>query len=242
MLFEPQDIEIVADSPSTRRRYLDLALAQTHRDYRVAVVIYERALRQRNRILVDGREQGLRVEQLASQLDYWSKLLIQNGKVIHERRKKYLEFLSNFDADFFPIKIDYDHSVISEERLDRYGQEELAAGMTLVGPHRDDFCVNSKFETRNSKSERNVKAFGSRGEQRMAVFTMKLGELEYVATMTGERPMLLLDDIFSELDQNNRHRLLEVIPKQQTIMTTTDLHLIDKKALGSTQIVELAKA
>lgn len=244
VLFEPQDIEIVADSPATRRRYLDSVLTQTHRDYRVAVAIYERALRRRNKLLFRIKNLGLRIKDASAQMEYWDNLLIQNGGIIHERRKKYLEFVSGLPDQFFPIACDYNHSIISEGRLKRYENEEMAAGMTLVGPHRDDFIVRIVGKKDNMEQSRNAKSFGSRGEQRMAVFTMKMGELEYVRKVgiqegREQSPMLLLDDIFSELDHTNRHRLLEVIPKQQTIMTTTDLHLVQKEHLKGFDLVEL---
>ncbi|MCL5431885.1 MAG: AAA family ATPase [Patescibacteria group bacterium] len=216
--FSPQDIEIVADSPSTRRQYLDLVLAQAHKDYRLAASIYERALRARNRLLRVARDQRLVTR---TQFDYWDKLLIENGGIIHQRRKVFLDFLG----------LIYDHSVISAERLEKYRAEEVAAAMTLVGPHRDDFkvIINGK----------NMKSFGSRGEQRLAIFDIKLKELDYVEKATNEKPLLLLDDIFSELDPTNRHRILEVIPKQQTIMTTTDLHLVQKSHLSGFSLCRL---
>lgn len=221
VLFCPQDIEIVADSPSTRRKYLDSVLNLVHRDYRVASRIYEKALRQRNRLLWRIREQNLEFRMYNVQLDYWDGLLINNGKIIHERRREYLHFLG----------FDYDHSIISAERLKRYAQEEVAAATTLVGPQRDDFKI--------IKDGKNMRSYGSRGEQRLVVFDIKLGELAYVEKVTGEKPVLLLDDIFSELDHENRHKVLEIIPKQQTIMTTTDLHLVEKAAVKNFEVTEL---
>lgn len=223
VLFCPQDIEIVADSPSTRRKYLDSVLSLTHKDYRIAAHIYERALRQRNKLLWRIREEGLD----GGQLQYWDELLINNGKIIHDRRGGFLRFLSSQGE----LQLDYDHSTISFDRLAKYAQEEVATATTLVGPQRDDFTV--------SKKGKNVKSFGSRGEQRLAIFAVKLGELEYVSTVTGERPTLLLDDIFSELDHANRHHVLEIIPKQQTIMTTTDLHLVEKEYIKHIDVVDL---
>jgi len=219
VLFAPQDIEIVADSPSTRRRYLDSVLNLVYREYRVASHIYEKALRQRNRLLWRIREEGLGAR--GQQLEYWDELLITNGKIVHEKRREYLEFLG------FP----YDHSIVSAERLERYAAQEIASATTLVGPQRDDFSIIIKGK--------NIKTFGSRGEQRLAIFDIKLGELAYVEKVTGEKPVLLLDDIFSELDHENRHKVLEIIPKQQTIMTTTDLHLVEKTAIKHFDLINL---
>jgi len=213
VLFCPQDLEIATDSPSTRRKYLDLVLTQIFKDYRLASHIYEKALRQRNRLLWRIREENLD----KNQLDYWNNLLIQNGKIIHEKRKDFLDFLN----------LDYDASLINQDRLNKYQHEEIAAAMTLVGPHRDDFKI--------IKNHKNLKSFGSRGEQRLAVFDIKLKELEYVEKITGEKPVLLLDDIFSELDNKNRRLVLEIIPKQQTIVTTTE-----SMAIKDARVVELS--
>ncbi len=214
VLFCPQDLEIATDSPSTRRKYLDLVLTQIFKDYRLASHIYEKVLRQRNKLLKVARDQVLVTR---SQFEYWDKLLIENGKIIHEKRKDFLDFL----------ELDYDSSVISAERLEKYQHEEIAAAMTLVGPHRDDFKI--------IKNHKNIKSFGSRGEQRLAVFNIKLKELEYVEKITDEKPVLLLDDIFSELDNKNRHLVLEIIPKQQTIIATTE-----SMAIKDAQVVELS--
>ncbi len=249
VLFNPQDLEIVVNSPATRRKYLDLVLLQVHKDYRVAIGIYERALRQRNHLLRRIRDENLQFTIYNSQLEYWDRLLVENGKIIHERRKDFLSYLSHWSNStnlVFPISLHYDHSIISEERLAKYREAEIGAGGTLVGPQRDGFVIsqirNFKSETRN----RDVRLFGSRGEQRLAVFAIKLGELEYVNgqsliinDQSGSKPILLLDDIFSELDHENRHHILEVIPKQQTIMTTTDLHLVEKEFLKHVEVVKL---
>lgn len=219
VLFCPQDIEIVTDGPSIRRHYLDLVLTQIFKDYRLAISIYEKALRQRNRLLWQIREKQLAVS--GERLEYWNDLLINNGKIIHERRRDYLKFL----------EVQYDHSIISAERLAKYANEEVASATTLVGPHRDDFTI--------AKSGHKMKSFGSRGEQRLAIFNIKLKELEYIEKITGEKPILLLDDIFSELDHANRHKILQIIPRQQTVMTTTDLHLVEKHALKNFDLIEL---
>lgn len=227
VLFSPQDIEIVTESPAVRRKYLDLVLSQIFKDYRVASSIYERALRQRNRLLKRIRDEGISREQLT----YWDELLISNGKILHERRREYLIYMSNLSNLLFPIALTYEHSIISKERLAKYASEEISAGTTLVGPHRDDFRIWNE--------KREVRLFGSRGEQRMATFELKLGELAFIKEKTGEEPILLLDDVFSELDHENRHLLLEVIPKQQTIMTTTDFHLVEKEFLKDVEVIEL---
>ncbi len=227
VLFGPEDLGIVVDSPSTRRDYLDSVLEQIDREYRRANLSYQKGLRQRNKLLEQIRDQG----KPRSVLFFWNKLLLENGEIISRKREEFIEFINQQPDYFGDLNLVYDKSIISPARLEKYTEEEIAAGMTLVGPHRDDFKVMTK--------KRNLHTFGSRGEQRTAVFSLKLAELEYVAEKTGERPVLLLDDIFSELDHERRKRLLEVIPKQQTIITTTDIHLVEPAYRKKVKKIEL---
>lgn len=238
VIFRPEDIEIVTDSPSIRRRYLDLVLSQVDRDYRRSILLYEKGLRARNRILERIRDEGIS----RGQLFYWDSLLVKHGEVITQKRGEYIGFINRTDDLFADLNIVYEQSAINEERLKKYEREEVLAGTTLVGPHRDDF----KIMTREKTGERDVSVYGSRGEQRLAIYWIKLGELEFIAEtlrlrsgQAGERPLLLLDDIFSELDHSHRQHILEIIPKQQTIMTTTDLHLVDKSYIEKFEVIEL---
>jgi len=225
--FGPEDLEIIINSPSIRRDYLDAVLVQVDKDYRRASLSYQKGLRQRNRLLEQIRDEG----KPRSVLFFWDKLLIENGTVITQKRQEYLDFVNQQPSYFGKLQIVYDKSVISPGRLEEYADGEIAAGMTLVGPHRDDFQI--------SQGERNLHAFGSRGEQRTAVFSLKLAELEFIAQKANDRPVLLLDDVFSELDHQHRERVLEVIPKQQTIITTTDLHQIDPKFRKKLEMINL---
>jgi len=225
--FGPQDLEIVVDSPSTRRNWLDLVLEQADKNYRRANLSYQKGLRQRNKLLEQIRDEG----KPRSSLFFWDRLLIENGQLITEKREEFLNFI-NENHDFFgQLEIHYEKSLISETRLAKYSQEEVAAGMTLVGPHRDDFEV--------WQNNQNLHTYGSRGEQRTAVFNLKLAELEFLSEQTGQRAMLLLDDIFSELDQQRRQSLLKVIPQQQTLVTTTDMGLVEKESLKKMKVIKL---
>ncbi len=227
VLFWPEDLDLVTDSPSRRRRYLDFVLNQVDREYRRSLTVYEKGIRQRNRLLERIRDEGIGRNQLL----FWDKLLIKNGALITDKRREFIDFINNYHLKGMNYQLEYDKSVISETRLAQYAQEEVAAGVTLVGPHRDDL----KFLL----AERNISLFGSRGEQRMAILWLKLAELRFVDEKTGSRPVLLLDDIFSELDHEHRDYILKVIPEQQTIMTTTDLHLIEKSYQEKAKVIEL---
>ena len=225
--FGPQDLEIVVDSPTIRRDWLDLVLEQADRSYLRSSLSYRKGLRQRNKLLEQIRDEG----KPRSTLFFWDKLLIENGNLITQKRQEFIDFLNQQPVRFGQLQIHYDHSVVSTQRLAKYAQEEVAAANTLVGPHRDDFQV--------SLGERNLHAFGSRGEQRTAVFSLKLGELEFLSQKIGQRPTLLLDDIFSELDHERRGHLLSVIPQQQTIITTADIYLVEKDFLPKIEVIKL---
>lgn len=226
VLFGPWDMELVTESPSTRRKFLDFVLIQIDREYRRTLLSYEKGLRQRNRLLFRIREEGIS----RSQLLFWDKLLIKNGDYISSKREEFINFVNKTKSvNKLRYKIEYDKSAISEGRLVAYANEEVAAATTLVGPHRDDFIFKS--ETRE------LARFGSRGEQRMAILWLKLAEMAYIEEKSGDKPTLLLDDIFSELDHSHRDQVMKVAKKQQTIITTADPHfIVDSKGFTRIQL------
>ncbi|RJR14911.1 DNA replication and repair protein RecF [Candidatus Microgenomates bacterium] len=227
VLFEPEDLDLVRGSPSLRRKYLDAVLIQVDREYRRSLFSYEKGLRQRNRLLFRIREEGVS----RNQLTFWDQLLIKNGSYITAKREELIVALNAHDKPFGDFTISYDASFISEKRLLQYSQEEVAAAVTLVGPHRDDIIFY--------ENKRNMAAYGSRGEQRLVVLWLKISELTYVEEETQERPLLLLDDIFSELDHTHRAEVLNIVDKQQTIITTTDIHFIPENVRTEAEMVEL---
>ena len=227
VMFGPEDLELVTNSPSLRRAHLDFVLEQVDREYRRCSHVYNKALIQRNRLLKFIRED----KRSKGELEYWDKLLIENGSYITTKRQGFFECVNNLPKKLGEFEFGYQPSEISFERLNKYQSEEISAGMTLVGPHRDDF----KFKV----EARDLTIFGSRGQQRTAVLALKLAELEFMSQILGNRPILLLDDIFSELDSDNRGEVLKVIPKQQTIITTTDLGLVEKGFLDKMKVIEL---
>lgn len=222
VLFGPWDMDLVTESPSIRRRFLDSVLSQTDREYRRAVMIYEKGLRQRNRLLLRIRDEGIS----RGQLMYWDRLLIKHGQYLTEKREEFLEYANAKPSLQSAIySLHYDKSAISEGRLKQYEEEEISAATTLVGPHRDDM----QFKIQNSKLKnlRDLARYGSRGEARMGVLWLKLAELSYIQNVTGDQPILLLDDIFSELDHEHRDVVMEIVDKQQTLITTADVHNIE---------------
>lgn len=231
LLFVPSDLDIIDGSPSLRRRFLDNVLELVDEEYRRNLLEYVKAIRQRNALLERTKETGIRSEK---QFAYWDELVIKAGSFITAQREAFIGYINTQEKDIADVSVIYDSSVISEERLLKYRDAELGSCVTLVGPHRDDFSVSMK-EKRGKPFD--VKSFGSRGQQRLAVLQLKLLQLSYIEEKTGNRPLLLLDDIFSELDEDHIKLVMDMVTRQQTIITTTHEEFIkDKKDVA---VVEL---
>jgi|GEM_PF-85370 len=237
--FGPEDLELITDSPSLRRKYLDLVLSQVDWEYRRASLSYEKGLRQRNKILEEiqrYKDTKIQREEIRRRLFFWDQLLVKDGSYITQKREEFIgevnkyQISSSDSEDKF--QMEYKMNVISLAALEQNLDKEIILGQTLAGPHRDDI----KFEISES---RDLSLYGSRGEQRLAILWLKLGELEFVSQKTGARPVLLLDDIFSELDEGHRELVLKVIPKQQTLITTTDLSLVEKSYQEKMGIIKM---
>lgn len=234
VLFSPLDLDIIVGSPGLRRDFLDFVLEQVDREYRLALTSYAKALRQRNALLEKTQETGVRNEK---QFEYWDQILIENGQAITKERGEFIEFVNGSQKDIFDFVMFYDKSIISKERLLQYQDAEVASGVTLVGPHRDDFSVSMFNNIRQITHD--IKFFGSRGQQRLTILQLKLLQLLFIENKLKERPLLLLDDIFSELDEGHINLVLEMINNQQTIITTTHKEFLDKKALKTASVIEL---
>ncbi len=235
VIFSPQDLDIIIDSPGLRRKFLDEVLEQIDRNYRTADISYAKAIRQRNALLEKTRETGIRNDK---QFEYWDKMVIESGEKITQKREGFINFVNSQGKDIFDFQIFYDKSIISRERLDQYREEEVLSGVTLVGPHRDDFSV---LMPNSSKTARDIKYFGSRGQQRLAILQLKNLQLLYVEKFLGQRPILILDDIFSELDEGHINLIFDELGKQQTIITTTHKEFIPKKLLKNMKIISFIK-
>jgi len=231
IIFSPQDLEIISESPQMRRRYGDGLLFATSPEYRVAHTTYMKALRQRNKLL--GLIKAGKRHYKADEFVYWNNLLLEHAKTIHTHRQQYIEYVNAAKQEIYPIELSYDASLITPERLEKYKDAELASGVTLIGPQRDDIVIQFP------NTDRLIREFASRGEQRLAVLQLKLFELEYVRKHTNTQPILLLDDVFSELDSSNIAHIVQTLPKQQTIITTTHIQDIPKKILSEALVLNL---
>ena len=224
VLFSPEDLRTVKDGPAERRRFVDMALSQLRPAYYYAMQRYNRALKQRNELL---RAAAANPSLLAT-LDSWDEQLAVSGAELMRHRREYVERLSKMAGETHndiasgreELKIQYRPSVDGDtvqdcmEALFGVRESDARRMTTSVGPHRDDVAV--------LVDSRDVRAFGSQGQQRTAALSMRLSELNVMKEELGEWPVLMLDDVMSELDPSRRRRLLEHLKGIQTLVTCTD--------------------
>jgi DNA replication and repair protein RecF len=219
------------------RAFLDTALAVAHPDYADALTGYEQTLKRRNKLLTSVQEGQMP----RSVLGFWNVQLVKYGEILQRYRRSFLETFSEVS---FPVllSVEYLPSVISTERIDDHVEREIIVGHTLIGPHKDDLGVHAK--TAHSSDLKSLATYGSRGQQRMGVLWLKMCEYHYLKNKTQQAPLLLLDDILSELDEDARQNVTSLFGQHQVIITTTDLSSVTQ-ALGTTadtQILELSDA
>ncbi len=227
VIFHPSDINMVTGSPSLRRWHLDLGLAQIDPGYKRTLTQYEQFLTSRNRVLKRIRERLSRVDELI----FWTEGLVKYGKIITDKRIDFFNFINSLEKPLGEFIFEYIPSEISAEKLAKTNGREVVAATTLIGPHRDDFEILLEG--------RNLAHYGSRGEQRTATLAFKLAQLEYMAKLLGKRPILLLDDVFSELDADHRAHVVEIVSKQQTIIATVELENIPQSFLDQARILKV---
>ena len=222
VFFSPEDLNIIKNGPSERRRFLDVELCQLDKIYLYNLTKYNKVLNQRNRLLKDI---NFRPE-LLDTLAVWDMQLIEYGKKIIRTRKEFLEELNgivykihkNISGNKEELVLKYEPDVLEEnleQELVRCREKDLKFGQTSVGPHRDDLCFMIQ--------EIDVRKFGSQGQQRSCALSLKLSEIELVKKSIKETPVLILDDVLSELDSNRQNFLLNSIHDIQTLITCTGL-------------------
>lgn len=230
-LFEPAELAMLQGPPDGRRRYLDFVLCQTDRSYLLALMQYRRVLKQRNALL-DSKQWSVPPR---DQLFAWNVKLAELAVDIWKKRSRFLDIINmqlpqlyqEIAGEPVPVSLEYQPSVTGDyaanflDELERCLDRDFAAGFTTIGPHREDF--GAKFKTGQ------VVNVASRGEVRTVVLALKLAELEYAQAQTGVRPLLLLDDVFSELDKQRRAYLLDRLGGYQTVITTTDADAVTKE-------------
>lgn len=233
VLFSPEDMMLVKGGPSVRRRFMDIEISQTSSIYCHNLVNYNRVIAQRNNLLKVIREQ----RESPDMLEIWDMQLVEYGSYIIKKRAEVLQKLYpiaraihrritedreelnliyvpsvNFTENIYNTSLeDFYLKKLKENRLG-----EITRGSTLIGPHRDDIEI--------TVGDISIRSFGSQGQQRTCALSMKLAEVELIKSETGEYPVLLLDDVMSELDAGRRKFLLDVVTgKIQTFVTSTEV-------------------
>ena len=222
VFFSPEDLNIIKNGPSERRRFIDMELCQLDNFYLYNLNHYNKIVNQRNKLLKDMYMNP----DLKETLTIWDMQLVSYGSKIIERRKLFVEQLNEIIYEIHKklsggreeIRIQYEPDVELDEfesKLRNSQDRDMRAKMTSVGPHRDDFSF--------LVGDVDIRKFGSQGQQRTAALSLKLSEIELVKRITKDTPVLLLDDVLSELDSNRQNYLLNSIGDIQTIITCTGL-------------------
>ena len=222
VFFSPEYLGIIKNGPAERRRFVDMELCQLDGVYLYNLNHYNKIINQRNRLLKDMYlNQGLK-----ETLEVWDMQLVSFGTKIIERRALFVKQLNEIiygihrklSGDKEELQICYEPDAVQEafeEKLSSARDRDIRAKMTSVGPHRDDFSF--------LVGGVDIRKYGSQGQQRTAALSLKLAEIELVKKITGDNPILLLDDVLSELDSNRQNYLLNSIGEIQTIITCTGL-------------------
>ncbi|MBQ6678908.1 MAG: DNA replication/repair protein RecF [Lachnospiraceae bacterium] len=222
VIFSPEDLQLVKEGPQERRRFIDAELCQLDRIYLNALIRYKKALEQRNQLLKDVSFEP----SLMDTLDIWEEQLVSAGKEIIKRRKDFIEELSGITAPVHEkisggkehLKLLYEPDVAAEDfqnELFLNRGRDLKNKTTSVGPHRDDMAFDL--------DGMDARIYGSQGQQRTSALSIKLAEIELVKKKSGEYPVLLLDDVMSELDAGRQNDLLKSITGVQTLISCTGM-------------------
>ena len=222
VFFSPEDLSIIKNGPAERRRFVDMELCQLDSFYLYNLNHYNKIVNQRNKLLKDMYFQP----ELRDTLNIWDSQLVSFGSKIIERRELFIKQLNEIifeihkklsgNKEELLIHYEPDITIENYESSLRNSQEkDIKLKQTTVGPHRDDFSFIEK--------NIDIRKFGSQGQQRTAALSLKLSEIELVKKMTKDNPVLLLDDVLSELDSDRQNYLLNNIGDIQTIITCTGL-------------------
>ncbi|RFU62514.1 DNA replication/repair protein RecF [Peribacillus glennii] len=252
VMFAPEDLHLVKGSPQVRRRFIDMEIGQVSPVYLHDMSQYQKILQQRNHYL---KLLQIRKQTDTAMLDVLTEQLIEYAARIIDKRYQFLSLLqewaepihSGISRNLEKLKIEYKPSLDVSESMDltkmieefedkfvKIRTREIERGVTLIGPHRDDlvFFVNG----------RDVQTFGSQGQQRTTALSLKLAEIELIHSEIGEYPILLLDDVLSELDDYRQSHLLNTIQgKVQTFVTTTSTDGINHQTLRDASTFHVAQ-
>ena len=236
VLFSPEDTEIVKGDPSNRRKFFDLLISQLKPSYMYQLQQYYKKLEQRNNLLKRGK-----ISNIALELDIWDEKLVELDQIITQTRKEIVEevepifqkYVSEFSRGKEKMKIRY-KTQISDNILESIKQkrsQDIERGYTSIGIHRDDY----KIEINGDPLEN----FGSQGQIKTAILSLKLAQKEVIEEKLNEKPIMLLDDVMSELDKSRREYILTKIQDCQIVITCTDIE--DIKLEENTKVYMIQK-
>lgn len=235
VFFSPQELRLVKESPEERRKFMDIDISQNNKRYFYQLSRYEKILANRNKLLKFSQT----IESVKETIDIWDRALITTAKFIAFEREKFInqilpysqkahsyisggkENLQLFYKCGCNVSLDENFEKNMDKLLKKNLEKDYKLGYTSIGVHRDDIDIFLNGVE--------VKFFGSQGQQRTVALSLKLAELENMFNINGEYPILLLDDVFSELDIERQNRLLKFVGRTQTFITCTDEKKIDGK-------------
>ncbi|MCK9574386.1 MAG: DNA replication/repair protein RecF [Clostridia bacterium] len=233
VFFAPDELKLIKESPQDRRRFMDIDISQMSKSYFYLLQRYEQVLAQRNKLIKNTRDYNVLKDTLpiydVQLADTGSKIVISRIKFIEKLKKNADETNRYLTDDKENLELEYTGIVgnsiqeikaILLKEYEKNYEKDFALGYTSIGPHRDDIKILVKGI--------DVRSFGSQGQQRTAALSLKLAELEIFKTEIGEAPVLLLDDVLSELDSERQKKLLQRIKNIQTILTCTHFDFADK--------------
>lgn len=227
VFFSPDELKLVKEAPEDRRRFMDIDISQTNKTYFYLLQKYEKILASRNKLIKTSKEKKTAQETI----DIWDRMLAETASKIIAFRVDFLNRLSPFAFKTHEYltsskeQLEIEYSGINEKdeettknllykKLKENFEKDFSLGYTSVGPHRDDIKIKL--------NGLDVRSYGSQGQQRTVALSLKLAELEIMRQTTNETPVLLLDDVLSELDKDRKHKLLTLAQKFQTILTCTE--------------------
>ena len=234
VMFSPEDLDLVKGSPSFRRHFIDAALSQLYPKYLITLTEYSQALAQKNSLLKQIKPNDKAAESL---LTVWNMALAEKGALIMKYRAEFLESLNSFAAEIQneicgeELELEYVPSIKAEnigsqeellEKFEANTDREILFSSALIGVQRDNMNIRI-----NGKEAR---LYGSQGQQRTAALSIKIAQADYIQSVRDEYPVLLLDDIMSELDINRRTYLSQKIRNKQVLITSTDTDLSESTA------------
>lgn len=240
VFFSPEDLNIIKDGPAERRRFLNMELCQLNKIYMQNLANYKKILKQRNMLL---KELSFRPE-LKDTLDIWDSQLVNYGSQIIVERSKFINKLNviikdihnNLSGNKEDLEVVYEPDVTAdnfEEKLKKNRDGDIYKKTTGAGPHRDDIIFKI--------SDVDIRKYGSQGQQRTSALSLKLAEIELVKNVIHETPVLLLDDVLSELDSNRQNYLLNSIHDIQTIISCTGLDEFVKNRFHINKIFQIVE-